>query len=86
MRTHCEHFEPLASLLRSQALDVDRAHEVSSEHDLAAFIESGVGIAFAPRSAFTRRPSCVPRCMALILSGPYSSTALPAASARPSPT
>jgi DNA-binding transcriptional LysR family regulator len=51
MRTHCEHFEPLASLLRSQELDIDRAHEVSSERDLAAFIESGVGVSFAPRSA-----------------------------------
>jgi DNA-binding transcriptional LysR family regulator len=53
MRAHCEHFEPLASLLRSQELDIDRAHEVSSEHDLAAFIESGVGVSFAPRSAST---------------------------------
>jgi DNA-binding transcriptional LysR family regulator len=53
IRRHCEHFEPLASLLRSQELDIDRAHEVSSEHDLAAFIESGVGVSFAPRSAST---------------------------------
>jgi len=53
MRAHCEHFEPLASLLRSQDLDIDRAHEVSSEHDLAAFIASGVGVSFAPRSAST---------------------------------
>jgi len=53
MRRHCEHFEPLANLLRSQELDIDRAHEVSSECDLAAFIESGVGISFAPRSAST---------------------------------
>jgi DNA-binding transcriptional LysR family regulator len=51
IRAHCEHAESLASLLRSQGLDIDRAHEVSSEHDLAAFIQSGVGVAFAPRSA-----------------------------------
>jgi DNA-binding transcriptional LysR family regulator len=31
MRTHCEHFEALANLLRNQELDVDRAHEVPSE-------------------------------------------------------
>ena len=53
IRTHCEHFEPLASLLRTQELDIDHAHQVSSEHDLAAFIESGVGVSFAPRSAST---------------------------------
>jgi DNA-binding transcriptional LysR family regulator len=54
IRTHCEHFNRLADLLRSQKLNIDRAHEVSSEHDLAAFIESGVGISFAPRSVSTK--------------------------------
>lgn len=52
MRTHCEHFEQLASLLRSHDLEVDRAHEVPSEHDLAVFIEQGLGVSFAPRTAF----------------------------------
>jgi len=50
MRTHCEHFEELADLLRNAALDVDRAHEVPSEHDLAVLLQQGLGIAFAPRS------------------------------------
>jgi DNA-binding transcriptional LysR family regulator len=52
VRTACEHTEALASLLRSKALNVDRAHEISSEPDLAAFVEQGIGIAFVPRSSF----------------------------------
>ena len=52
MGTACEHFEPLADLLRNHALKVDRAHEISSEPDLAAFVEQGIGIAFVPRSSF----------------------------------
>jgi DNA-binding transcriptional LysR family regulator len=52
VRTACEHGEALASLLRSNALKVDRAHEISSEPDLAAFVEQGIGIAFVPRSSF----------------------------------
>jgi DNA-binding transcriptional LysR family regulator len=50
MGTYCEHFEKLTELLRSHDLDVDRAHQVPSERDLAAFLEQGLGIAFAPRS------------------------------------
>jgi DNA-binding transcriptional LysR family regulator len=56
MRTACEHFEALASLLRSHALKVDRAHEISSESDLAAFVEQGIGIAFVPRSSLVAAP------------------------------
>ena len=52
VRTACEHTEALASLLRSNAINVDRAHEISSEPDLAAFVEQGIGIAFVPRSSF----------------------------------
>jgi DNA-binding transcriptional LysR family regulator len=52
VRTACEHAEALASLLRSNALKVDHAHEISSEPDLAAFVEQGIGIAFVPRSSF----------------------------------
>jgi DNA-binding transcriptional LysR family regulator len=51
VRTACEHAEALASLLRSNALKIDRAHEISSEPDLAAFVEQGIGIAFVPRSS-----------------------------------
>jgi DNA-binding transcriptional LysR family regulator len=50
MRTYCEHFESLVSVLRSQNFAVDRAHEVPSEHDLELFLEQGLGVAFAPRS------------------------------------
>jgi DNA-binding transcriptional LysR family regulator len=49
-RTHCEHFELLASVLRSHDFALDRAHEVSSERDLEAFLEAGLGVAFAPQS------------------------------------
>ncbi len=50
LRTHCEHFASFADVLRSHALDVDHAHEVSSDSDLAALLDQGLGIAFAPRS------------------------------------
>jgi hypothetical protein len=50
MRPYCEHFESLVSLLRSQDFVVDRAHEVPSEHDLEAFLDQGLGVAFAPQS------------------------------------
>jgi len=50
MRTYCEHFESLASVLRSQNFAVDRAHEVPSEHDLEAFLQQGLGVAFVPQS------------------------------------
>jgi len=56
IRTACEHFEALADLLRTHALKVDRAHEISSEPDLAAFVEQGMGIAFVPRSSFGTAP------------------------------
>ena len=51
VRTYCEHVDSLASLLRSQNFPVDRAHEVPSEHDLEAFLEHGLGVAFVPQSA-----------------------------------
>jgi DNA-binding transcriptional LysR family regulator len=50
LRSYCEHHEALLDLLRDHCLDLDRAHAVPSERDLAAFIERGLGIAFAPRS------------------------------------
>jgi len=49
-RPYCEQHEPLLNLLRDHRLDPDHAHAVPSERDLAAFIEQGLGIAFAPRS------------------------------------
>jgi DNA-binding transcriptional LysR family regulator len=59
MRTYCEHLESLTSVLRSQDFDVDRAHEVPSEHDLEVFLEQGLGVAFAPHS--TLLSDCVKR-------------------------
>jgi len=61
MRTYCEHFESLASVLRSQDFAVDWAHEVPSEHDLEAFLEQGLGVAFAPQSVlFSEQVKRVP--------------------------
>jgi len=50
MCPYCEHFSTLCGALRSQDLDVDRAHEVPSERDLQTFLEHGLGVAFAPQS------------------------------------
>jgi DNA-binding transcriptional LysR family regulator len=59
MRTYSEHLESLTSVLRSQDFDVDRAHEVPSEHDLEVFLEQGLGVAFAPHSVLLS--DCVKR-------------------------
>jgi DNA-binding transcriptional LysR family regulator len=61
MRTSCEHFEPLADVLRNQGFAVDRAHEVPSERDLEVFLERGLGVAFAPRSVLFS--DCVKRVL-----------------------
>jgi DNA-binding transcriptional LysR family regulator len=61
MRTHCEHFESLASVLRSHGFPIDRAHEVPSEHDLEAFLEQGLGVAFVPQSVLFS--DCVKRIL-----------------------
>ena len=61
MRTYCEHFESLASVLRSQNFAVDRAHEVPSEHDLEAFLQQGLGVAFVPQSVLFS--DCVKRVL-----------------------
>jgi DNA-binding transcriptional LysR family regulator len=61
MRTYCEHFESLVSILRSQDFAVDRAHEVPSEHDLEVFLEQGLGVAFVPRSVLFS--DCVKRVL-----------------------
>jgi DNA-binding transcriptional LysR family regulator len=49
--TYCEHTDSLMTLLRSQNFSFDRAHEVTSEHDLELFLEQGLGVAFVPQSA-----------------------------------
>jgi DNA-binding transcriptional LysR family regulator len=61
MRTYCEHFETLANVLRSHGFPIDRAHEVSSEHDLEAFLQQGFGIAFVPQSVLFS--DCVKRVL-----------------------
>jgi DNA-binding transcriptional LysR family regulator len=50
MRTYCEHFEPLVSVLRSHDFTLDRAHEVPSEYDLEVLLRQNLGVAFAPQS------------------------------------
>jgi DNA-binding transcriptional LysR family regulator len=53
-RTYCELAEKAATLIRSHSPDVDRGHELTSEGDLVALIESDLGVAFAPRSSCRR--------------------------------
>jgi DNA-binding transcriptional LysR family regulator len=53
-RTYCELAEKAAALIRSHGLDVDCGHELTSERDLIALIESDLGVAFAPRSSCPR--------------------------------
>lgn len=49
-RSHCEHAEPVAALLRERNIDIDHGHEVAADHDLLSLIEIDAGIALAPRS------------------------------------
>ncbi len=51
VRTYCESSETLLALLREQAFDVGRFHEVSAEADLVSLLEAGFGVAFVPDSA-----------------------------------
>lgn len=50
VRAYCEHVEPLAELSRNHNLNIDHAHELSSQHDLVVLLEQGFGMTFAPRS------------------------------------
>jgi DNA-binding transcriptional LysR family regulator len=50
LRTHCERCAELAELLRANGLDADHRHEVSSDQDLLALLESNIGIGFLPRT------------------------------------
>jgi DNA-binding transcriptional LysR family regulator len=50
LRSYCEQHEMFLNLLRDHSVDPDRTYAVPSERDLAAFVEQGLGIAFAPRS------------------------------------
>lgn len=51
VRTYCETTQTLLDLLRGQAFDVGRFHEVSAESDLVSLLEAGFGVAFVPDSA-----------------------------------
>ena len=41
VRAYCEHAEPLAELSRNHYLNIDHAHELSSQHDLVVLLEQG---------------------------------------------
>jgi DNA-binding transcriptional LysR family regulator len=53
-RAHCELADKAATLIRSHSPHFDRGHELTSERDLVALIESDLGVAFAPRSSCPR--------------------------------
>ena len=50
MRSYCEYFESLSSVLRSHGFPTDRVHEMPSERDLKAFLQQDFGVAFVPQS------------------------------------
>ena len=47
-RGYCEHRSRLTTALREHGVDVDHCHEISSERDLIALLEAGIGIAVVP--------------------------------------
>jgi DNA-binding transcriptional LysR family regulator len=47
-RGYCEHASRLNTALREHGVDVDHCHEISSECDLIALLEAGIGIAVVP--------------------------------------
>ena len=53
LRSHCERGADLADLLRSNGLNADNRHEVSSDQDLLALLEANIGIGFLPRTVST---------------------------------
>ena len=50
VRTYCETTPELIELLRMREFDVTRFHEVSTDGDLIALLEAGLGVALVPRS------------------------------------
>ena len=50
LRNHCEKCNDLAEMLRANGLNADHRHEVSSDSDLLALLESNIGIGFLPRT------------------------------------
>jgi DNA-binding transcriptional LysR family regulator len=48
LRGYCEHTSRLNTALREHGVDVDHCHEISSERDLIALLEAGIGIAVVP--------------------------------------
>ena len=61
MRTYCEYFESLSSVVRSHGFPIDRVHEMPSERGLEAFLQQGFGVAFAPQSMLFS--NCVKRVL-----------------------
>ncbi|WP_166302638.1 LysR family transcriptional regulator [Bradyrhizobium sp. 2S1] len=47
-RGYCEHASRLNAVLREHGVDVDHCHEISSERDLIALLEAGIGVAIVP--------------------------------------
>jgi DNA-binding transcriptional LysR family regulator len=52
-RGHCEYGARLGDSLRAHQIDVDHAHEVSSERDLIELVEANIGVALLPASVPT---------------------------------
>ncbi len=50
IRNYCESTQEFLNLLQSMEFDVTRRHEASTEPDLIALVEAGVGVSTMPRS------------------------------------
>ena len=50
LRNHCEKCGDLAAMLRTQGLNADHRHEVSSDQDLMALLDANIGVGFLPRT------------------------------------
>lgn len=56
MRGHCESGEDLVAALNAKGFNVDRSHEVGSDHDLMALVDANIGVGFLPRTVTAPNP------------------------------
>ena len=56
LRTYCENKDQICELFRSRNVEVDRGHEIASEHDLIKLLQADIGIAVIPESLQTPEP------------------------------
>jgi DNA-binding transcriptional LysR family regulator len=57
LNADCEYAEHTWQHLQQISLDVERLHQVRSQHDLVALVEANLGVAVLPRSTSARHES-----------------------------